>query len=360
MDDPFRKITERVRAFIGGEDGDFDELARDLFALQYEHVEPYRHLCESRGVTPKNADTIPAIHTTAFKEFEITSLPSNERTTVFHSSGTTGQTPSRHFHNADSLALYEDSVRAWFEPHLRPDEMENIMTLTPPPEGVPHSSLVHMFDIVHPNVVPMGRVDEDGKWALEMDIQDSLSQHAIAPILLMGTALSFLQLAGGIPPHQNTLLPHGSRVLETGGYKSQKIEHTKTELHELISCNYGLKPEDIVSEYGMCELSSQAYDTVAGQRGPRRFRFPPWARARIVSPEHGREVALGETGLLEAIDLGNVRSVLAVRTADLAIRHEDGFELIGRAKQSEPRGCSLNASNLDNLRADEARSRPHA
>ena len=71
-------------------------------------------------------------------------------------------------------------------------------------------------------------------------------------------------------------------------------------------------------------------------------------------------MALGETGLLEVIDLANVRSVLAVRTADLAIRHEDGFELIGRAKQSEPRGCSLNASNLNNLRADEARSRPHA
>ena len=61
MDDPFRNITERVRAFIGGEDGDFDELARDLFALQYEHVEPYRHLCESRGVTPKNAKTIAVI-----------------------------------------------------------------------------------------------------------------------------------------------------------------------------------------------------------------------------------------------------------------------------------------------------------
>jgi len=52
--------------------------------------------------------------------------------------------------------------------------------------------------------------------------------------------------------------------------------------------------------------------------------------------------------------------VLAVRTADLAIRHADGFELIGRAINSEPRGCSLNASDLDNLRANEARSRPHA
>ena len=71
MDDNFTNITERVRAFIGGQDSDFDELARDLFALQYEHVEPYRHLCESRRVTPQNVGTIPAIPTTAFKDFEI-------------------------------------------------------------------------------------------------------------------------------------------------------------------------------------------------------------------------------------------------------------------------------------------------
>jgi hypothetical protein len=28
----------------------------------------------------------------------------------------------------------------------------------------------------------------------------------------------------------------------------------------------------------------------------------------------------------------------------LAVRHEGGFELLGRAKQSEPRGCSLTAA----------------
>ena len=60
-----------------------------------------------------------------------------------------------------------------------------------------------------------------------------------------------------------------------------------------------------------------------------------------MSPENGDEIPLGETGLLEVIDLANARSVLAVRTSDLAVRHEDGFELLGRAPQAEPRGCSL-------------------
>ena len=73
----------------------------------------------------------------------------------------------------------------------------------------------------------------------------------------------------------------------------------------------------------------------------RHFRFPPWARAQIISPETGREVAEGEIGLIRVIDLANVFSVAAVQTEDLAVRHGNGFELIGRAQLAEPRGCSL-------------------
>jgi hypothetical protein len=94
----------------------------------------------------------------------------------------------------------------------------------------------------------------------------------------------------------------------------------------------------------MTELSSQAYDHIVGQPEPpssRRFQFPPWARAHIVSPETGQEVALGETGILRVLDLANIRSVAALETDDLAIRRPEGFELAGRISNAEPRGCSL-------------------
>jgi hypothetical protein len=97
----------------------------------------------------------------------------------------------------------------------------------------------------------------------------------------------------------------------------------------------------------MSELSSQAYDLNAqglttNVQGARRvFHFPPWVRVQIVSPEMGREVGEGETGLIRIFDLANVRSVLAIQTEDLGVRRGHGFELIGRAAMSEPRGCSL-------------------
>ena len=74
------------------------------------------------------------------------------------------------------------------------------------------------------------------------------------------------------------------------------------------------------------------------------FRFPPWARAQIISAETSRPLQDGETGLLEVVDLANVYSVMAVQTEDLGRRRGQGFELLGRAVQAEPRGCSLRAA----------------
>src|SRR5208282_4400575 len=80
-------------------------------------------------------------------------LPPNKRTTVFHSSGTTEQKPSRHFHNAESLAIYEASLWPWFEQNVFSNskfkiQNSKLVILTPPPERAPHSSLVHMFKTV--------------------------------------------------------------------------------------------------------------------------------------------------------------------------------------------------------------------
>ena len=74
---------------------------------------------------------------------------------------------------------------------------------------------------------------------------------------------------------------------------------------------------------------------------PVSFPFPAVGAGANHSPETGREVADGETGLIRVFDLANVFSVAAIQTEDLGIRRGDGFELIGRAQLAEPRGCSL-------------------
>jgi Acyl-protein synthetase, LuxE len=359
MEDYAHLDAASAQALAQHADAEFNGMALVLFALQFTRNEPYRRLCEARGVSPNAVShwsEIPAMPTSAFKELELSCLPPAERTQVFHSSGTTEQRPSRHSHNAESLALYEASLWAWFRENLRSTICNlRVLGLTPPPVQAPHSSLVHMFDVIRRKLIAdenafVGRVGADGAWTLNFDAAfTALMVEDSKPLLVLGTAFSFVHLVDEVKARNlRVQLPGDSWVMETGGYKGRSRELPKEELHALITERLGVPASHIVCEYGMSELSSQAYlgSGVSGLGSgevSRAFHFPPWARAQVVSPETGREVAQGETGLLRVFDLANVFSVMAIQTEDLAVRRGDGFELFGRAKLAEPRGCSLMA-----------------
>lgn len=328
---------------------EFNGFALMLFTLQFERNGAYRKLCEARKITPRNAShwpQIPAVPTSVFKELEISCLPLEVRTHVFHSSGTTVQKPSRHFHSAESLALYEASLLPWFRFRFGSDVP--LAILTPPPSQAPNSSLVHMFETARRNFrAPeksfLGTLAADGSWTLDFAFATETLENSWRtgqPVGLLGTAFSFVHLLDHLATQNLRFeLPAGSRVMETGGYKNRSRVLPKEELHALIADRLGVPRARIICEYGMSELSSQAYDTPTAN--PRVFQFPPWARAQIISPETGREVSEGETGLLRIFDLANAFSAMAVQTEDLAVRRGDGFELLGRTAVAEPRGCSL-------------------
>ena len=338
-------------------DVSFNLLALDLFALQYAHNPAYRRLCQARKVFPLDVSLwteIPSVPAVAFKELEMTSLCPDERTTLFHSSGTTGRKPSRHFHDAGSLTLYESSLLPWFAAHVLTGKWQ-LLCLTPPAAAAPQSSLVHMFETLRrefgsPDSFFAGTLDEAGGWSLDLVKLLPALRGAIdadRPVALLGTAFNFVHLLDHLgATGTRCSLPAGSRVMETGGYKGRSRALSKAGLHALIRDSLGVPASHIVCEYGMSELSSQAYDHSAGSTGTsnleaRSYQFPPWARVQIISPETGIEVIDGETGLIRVFDLANVRSVMAIQAEDLGTRRGEGFELLGRVEQSEPRGCSL-------------------
>ena len=347
------------------QESEFNFLALELFALHFANNPAYRKICEARGLTPAVVEhwtQIPAVPTSAFKELELSCIPPEERTVVFHSSGTTEQRPSRHFHNAESLAVYEASLWSWFGQNVLTDLRFTIydlrlLCLTPSPAEAPHSSLVHMFETVRKNLggasVPASRAEffgelaPDGTWTLDFAAALAAINSSIVnrqSSIVLGTAFSFVHLLDFLAEENLRVeLPAGSRVMETGGYKNRSRSMPKAELHALITERLGIPAENIICEYGMSELSSQVYGREVGSQKSevRSYRFPPWARAQIVSPETGHEVADGETGLIRVFDLANVYSVAAIQTEDLGVRRADGFELIGRAQMAEPRGCSL-------------------
>jgi hypothetical protein len=360
------------------DEGLFRQQAFRLFELQFRYNAPYRRWCEARGVHPdrvRDWREIPAVPTAAFAEFEFTCLPPGMRPAVFHSSGTTRGRPGRHYHNAETLAVYETALWWGFERALWTDrvgpEAMALLILMPPPTQAPHSSLVYMCETVRrrmgqPPEAFAGRVDSNGAWDLDPAHVWSRLRHWSAqgrPVMILATAFMLVRLldAPGLDPVR-LALPPGSRLMETGGYKGRTRELSPAELRRLLEERLGLPAAAVISEYGMCELGSQAYDgawpreglgvTVSGGAdrgqggsGParirRRFRFPPWVRIQVLDPETGAEVPEGGLGLLQVTDLANVGSVLAIRTEDLVEKVRDGFRFHGRAAGAEPKGCSL-------------------
>lgn len=353
-------LADDVQRFIRGagsmsleeSDATFRGLALRLFRHQRASVPIYAAWCRARGLAEGDVDDwkrIPFLPTAAFKEYDVGGTRPEDRVAVFHSSGTTEHRPGRHPHSAETLAVYEASLEtAFVAAMLRPSQPPGVagawrfVSLTPPPESAPHSSLAHMIGTVgrhssRPTVF-LGRAGTAG-WELDLPTAvETLRQFAREglPLMVLGTAFHFVHLVDFLRDIGGNLpLPAGSRVMETGGYKGRSRSVERGELHRMVSEAFGVPGTSVVTEYGMSELSSQAYDTGDG------LRFPPWARISLADPETGREVPDGACGLVRVLDLANVGSVSALETGDLAIRDGDRFRLQGRAVSSEPRGCSL-------------------
>jgi len=332
-------------------DTEFEALAQELFALQVARNPIYGGFV-ARNFARTGIERRPALPLGAFKEFDVTSIAPADRLARFESSGTSRRSVSRHHHSGLSLGLYEESLTAVFRARFRALIAENleVIFLAPPPSAAPQSSLVHMFATLNDQLFNRratfdARTDAGHGWLLELETLlsrlETLSQSS-RPVFIAGTAFSFVHLldAPDIRGRQFPL-PPGSMLMETGGYKGRSREVPKDELHALLRRCFGVPRSAIVSEYGMSELSSQAYDSMDSGGGPRVFRFPPWCRATVVSPETGEPAPVDETGLLRIEDLANVWSAAFVQTEDLARRVGDGFELAGRAPQAEAKGCSL-------------------
>jgi hypothetical protein len=369
---PFHGVAARILKYIetganrigdaeAGSDEAFDRLCRDLYTAQFEGNAVVRQLGLSRGCSPdrlRHWSQIPALSTLAFKALPVTCLPPEQRARWFESSGTTQGHRGRHYHDDLSLSLYETSTWAWYKPHLCPREgcPDQLTFLTPALAEAPRSSLVHMFDLVarkwNGDKSPFyGSVTSDGSWSLAFErLWSDLDRTARAGRTagVLGTAFSFVQLLDWLQERDLRIrLPRGSWILQTGGIKGRSRVVPLNELLGGMEAMLGVPRARVVSEYGMCELSSQAYDRSLANPptpgDPVVYRFPPWARTVLVSPETGLPVGEGETGLVRVFDLANLKSSVAVETQDLGVRRGAAIELLGRVPAAEPRGCSLMA-----------------
>jgi len=312
----------------------FKEKAAAVFEYQVENNLVYRRFCEALSYPSESFDPSdgfpPPLPISAFKDADVTCKPGREPDLVFRSSGTSGMERSRHL--VADAELYRRSLLKGFRQFYKPDEAV-IWAYTPGYAQNPDSSLIWMLN----ELIKQDRTDLSRFLPLEEPLDAGELQtvkESGRNLILFGAAFGLVDLL-----EMGTVnLPSGSLVIETGGMKTHRREISRKKLHRRLADGFGLEPERVHSEYGMCELLSQAYAT-----GGPWFRTVPWMRVTIRNPDNPmEELSPFSEGLIGIIDLANVHSCSFLLTGDRGLRDKKGrFQVLGRWNPRDLRGCNF-------------------
>lgn len=323
-------IFQRLQAFDGT---GFDALALEVFRFQAANNPLYgRYLAllnvDVQGVT--SIEQIPFLPIQFFKNHEV-KTGNWQPVTTFTSSGTTGETTSRH--HVNDLDFYRQNTVTGFQPFYGDPTKWLVLALLPSYLERTGSSLVVMAE----HFIRLSKHPQSGFFLNDLaNLVDLLAPNNISisqypNILLLGVSFALLDLAERHPMD----LRHVT-IMETGGMKGRRRELTRSELHDTLKAAFSVPT--IHSEYGMTELFSQAYSMGGGL-----FRPAPTLRAftrEITDPLTAQQA--GKTGILNLIDLANFDTCSFIATDDLGRVFPDGsFEVLGRVDNSDVRGCNL-------------------
>lgn len=311
-----------------GDDAAFERMALQLFRFQAEHCKPYAEYLRLAGFSANDIQRINKLQKVPFLpigvfKWRTVYCGDAEPETVFTSSATTGMTPSRH--PMARLDDYEKTFTAAFRAFYGDPAQYGIFALLPSYLERQGSSLVYMADRLIARSGAGGfYLDDYGKLIADME-------RCPKPKILLGVTYALLDLAERHAPQLRDTI-----VMETGGMKGRREEISKGELHRLLCNAFGVS--EIHSEYGMAELTSQAYSAGGGV-----FRSPAWMRVftRDINDPFDLLPA-GSRGGINIIDLANISSCAFIETQDAGRTLPDGsFTVEGRIDRSEIRGCNL-------------------
>lgn len=333
---------------------------------------------------------------------------------TFTSSATTGMVPSHHI--VQDISIYEQSFRNAF--HHFYGENFNLLALLPSYLEREGSSLVFMADALIKEAQQKGNtggfflynhqellstlqtLSEKNSSTLTKNLNKfSLSKRPNnQKTILLGVSFALLDFAAFIKQQipekkEREQLFRNVIIMETGGMKGRGKELSRSELHSILSDAFSTA---IHSEYGMCELLSQAYsfplnnsNTIFAATDNKAriqqndisetgiFSTPPWMQVvirdlqdpfKILSLDQSQateQQPISETintteggvskevlvGGINVIDLANIGSCCFIETEDRGTIYSSAtttphtihpkFSVDGRIKNSELRGCNM-------------------
>lgn len=304
---------------------EFEHIALETFRRQARNCPPYGEYIEKIGCKIEEVhsiEEIPFLPISLFKSHDIYCGESAPEI-IFTSSATTGMTSSHHM--MKSLSFYEETFTRAFKDFYGEPQKWSLYALLPNYLRRKGSSLVYMADRL---IKACGR----GGFYLD-NIEQLISdmERDPRPKILLGVSYALWDLVEKYAPKFEKCI-----IMETGGMKGYREEISKEAFHKILTEGFGV--ETIHSEYGMAELTSQAYS-----HGGNRFYCPRWMKVLTRDINDPFTMLQKEMrGGLNIIDLANQWSCAFIQTEDAGKVHQDGsFEIDGRIAHSDIRGCNL-------------------
>lgn len=299
---------------------------------------------------------IPFLPIRAFRKFRIFSgeMPRfGNLNDVFHfvSSGSTNDLRGKHYFLQPALDKYAEGACEGLGIFLQRFGFAKdtpIISLVPPSDVWPQSSLSAMINMFACNGFNVRYCNiEHGIKSLAQELR-SAGESAI----VFGTSFHHVWVnrhtsgirLGGLFAGKKLL------VIDTGGTKGRTEVFSQQELCQFLKRVYGSKADMyFLSEYGMCELASQAWSITNPHNG--LFGCNPTLKALAVNLDSSAQLPMEENGFLAFIDKNNSDSFPCIITEDIGCEssnlYENGitistFKLLGRAPDASLKGCSLN------------------
>lgn len=288
------------------------------------------------------------------------SPPSDVR--IFRSSGTTQAERSLSSFSSDGLFLYKLSAVLGFcylleQSPFRVNHLKGY-SLIPPVSSWPDSSLAQMIEW-------LGEYFELTYLPTDRGPENALKQIFATkkrPAWVFGTAFHFINLLDELETLEKNEdksdefikkfkddVAKNLLIIETGGTKGRSRELSRETLYKSLTSELGISGVNIASEYGMCELASQAWSqhidkSLAPWDQP--FRFLAHVGLSVTRFNH--VVKSSGTGSLVVTDPLRIDLPHPLRTQDICELNSDGtFKIINRVPKTSLKGCSLNAETFN-------------
>lgn len=330
-------------------------LTEELKTLSLHHAQrcpEYARMLNAVGCDPagiQSFEELPPLPVRLFKEFSLKSVPEEDLHRTMTSSGTTGQQVSRIFLDRETSTLQSKVLAAIMADFLGKQRLPMIILDT--------SAVIKnraMFSARGAGILGFSMFARDKLYALDENMQldvDGLTafleKHQGEDIFLFGFTFMIwqhfidqLKKTGYQPDLSRGILVHG------GGWKKLADQHITTEqFKEALRDTCGLTR--VHNYYGMVEQTGTVYmECECGH-----LHAPVWSDITIRRASDFSVAEVGETGLIQ------VSSLLPRSYPGHALLTEDEgrilgeddcpcgrkgktFEILGRIKRAEVRGCS--------------------